>query len=302
MIKKIMLISILFILVGCTTGPFQKDVEEDIHKGNTGLVMNFFKGTPPKTVHEGETFPVTVELRNKGAYDIQNGDLLINIEQDLLELKEGELKEDLDIEGKSTGNIEGSLDKKTFLLKSKNLGKETETITSNIIVSACYKYRTVFSEDVCIDTDYYNTKGFVKACTAETSTFSSGQGGPISITKVEAKMLAEDDMIIPKFDIYISNYGTGQVIKDDEVDDLCSSKTVDKEDINFVKVSVDLFEESLDCNKETLVLKEGSGFIRCSLTNGISKDTPSYTSLLTVTLDYGYSESISQSVEIKKEI
>ena len=232
--KKVLLIIMILVIVGCTQskGPSASITKEDVHKGNLGLVMNFGENMPPLKVYEGDVFPIGIELMNKGAFDITEGYLLLNLEEDNLQLEKGSIKDDIEIKGKSIGNPKGDFGIISFLAKSNKIGKETETITSNIIATACYKYRTSFSKDVCVDTDFYNLKKGEKACSAEDMVFSSGQGAPVSVVKVEPNMLEDDGVIKPRFVIYIENIGRGNVINPNSVEKVCSAEKIDYEDIN----------------------------------------------------------------------
>ena len=302
--KKIILI-IVFILfiVGCNQGkgPSTSITDDEIYKGKVGLTFNFKDGMPPLVVHENDVFPVSFELKNEGAFDIKNGNLLLNIEKDYLEIESGNEREDLEIYGRSRENPEAGIDVMNFFIKSKKLGTEMETITSNILATTCYEYRTYFSENICIDTDYYEIKNIAKSCDAEDLSFGSGQGSPITITKVESRMLEDNDKIKPMFVIYIRNQGLGEVISSDSVDDICSSKTVDYDAINNIEIEAYLSGSLLECKPENPRLKDKEEIVRCTLEEGIGKDVQPYTTLLTVIIDYGYTETISKKIKIRKE-
>jgi len=304
--KKIILMFIIFIILisGCrlnNNNSITSDIDK-IHEGKDGLVIKFIDNAPPKQVYEKDSFPIGIGLENKGAFDIKNSYVLLNIEEDNLELIRVGNREDLEIGGKSLGNPEGSFDVINFVVQAKELGSETETITSNIIVTACYKYQTFFSENVCIDTDFYNIKNKEKSCSSKENSFSSGQGAPISVTKIESKMLEEDNRIKPTFVLYLQNNGQGEVINSRKVRDMCSSTTISRDDINLLNIEADLYGELLSCKPEILKLRDQDNTVRCTLEKGVSKDVEPYTSILSVVLDYGYTETISQNVEIRKEI
>lgn len=306
-ITILLAIASLLILNGCngfsSGASYNQGFLEDISKGKEGLVMNFLPQSPPKQVYEDDVFPVSVELENIGTYDIKRGILLINVENDNLAVTDGSISQDLDLVGKSVGNPYGDKDKLTFRLKAKKLGVQTETLTSKIMATSCYKYKTEFSKNVCIDPDFYSIKKTEKSCTIKTLEFSSGQGAPIEITRVEPTMVAQDeDFIHPRFEITINNAGNGEVIKTESYNDMCSSAQVNYEDLNKVSVRAYLAEEELNCKPEEFKLSENEDFntIRCSLDNGIGVSVPAYTSILSVILDYGYTETISKDIEIRQ--
>ena len=302
--KKIILIIVLILfIVGCNsnTGPSTSVSDDEVYKGKVGLIFDFRDSMPPPRTTEDDSFPIGFNLKNDGAFDIEKGYLLLNIEKDLIEIEKGNVPEDLEIIGRSRDNPEAGLDFMTFFVKSKKLSSETETITSKILATACYEYQTHFSENVCLDTDYYNLKGMTKACNAEDISFSSGQGAPVAVTRVEPRMLEDNDKIKPMFVIYIDNVGLGEVISSDSVSDMCSSKTVDYDKINNIEVVAYLSGSLLECKPENPKLKDKEEIVRCTLEEGVGKDVQPYTTLLTIDIKYGYTETISQNIEIRTE-
>jgi hypothetical protein len=309
--KKIILVIIaLFILSGCDllNGPSARISEEQIHLGTEGLVINFIDNMPPDAVYDKENFPIGIKIENRGAYDVMDGNLILNLEKDVLEPKNG-IKKQIKIKGKSISNPYGNTDTFNFLVQAKDLSKETETITTKVIVTSCYKYQTVFSDTFCVDTDYYNLKKTTKACNAEDKEYGSGQGGPLAITQIESKMMSEDNILKPVFIIHARNEGVGGIISSSGVSDACSEKGISKEQINRlddnIKVNFASQGEDLKCKSSTsinLELNEEEIIIRCTLEEGINKDVEPYTSVLNIVIGYGYTETLSKEVEIKKMV
>ncbi|TKJ17426.1 hypothetical protein CEE44_02725 [Candidatus Woesearchaeota archaeon B3_Woes] len=302
--KKILLIMVLLFVVGCSQseGPSATITNEDLYKGNIGLVANFGQNMPPVKVYENDIFPVGIELSNKGAFDIIEGYLLLNLEEDNMELEKGDIIKNLKLKGKSLGNPKGDMEIVSFFVKAKELGKETETITSNIIATSCYRYKTFFSKTVCVDTDFYNLKKAKKACSAQDMVFGSGQGSYVPIVRIEPNMMEDDGIIKPMFVIYIENKGQGEVTNPNSIKKICSDEQINPEDLNYIEVEAFLSETPLVCRPSPIKLQEREKVVRCVLEEGISKDVPSYSTILTVNLDYGYTDTISKRVEIRKII
>ena len=97
--------------------------------------------------------------------------------------------------------------------------------------------------------------------------------------------------------------------------DACQGKSLTTEDWNTVTVNARLVSgvgsEYLDCKPKRmgqtgsagyLKMKEGTEFVRCVYTNGIHKSMGTYTTPLIIELEYGYVQSISKSMLIRKEI
>ncbi len=302
--KKILLIMVFLFVVGCSQseGPSATITNEDLYKGNIGLVANFGKNMPPVKVYENDIFPVGIELSNRGAFDITEGYLLLNLEEDNMVLEKGDIVRDLKLKGKSFGNPKGDFEIMNFFVKAKELGKETETITSNIIATSCYRYKTFFSKTVCVDTDFYNLKKVQKACSAQDMSFGSGQGSYVPIVRIEPTMMQDDGVIKPMFIIYIENRGGGEVTNPNSIKKICSEEQINPEDLNYIEVEAFLSETPLVCRPSPIKLQGREKVVRCSLEEGISKEIPSYSTILTVKLDYGYTDTISKRVEIRKII
>ena len=301
--KKILFVVLMITLVGCTIGRGStskiKDIE--IRTGTEGLYMELMKKSVPDIVYEDELVPVSILLQNKGASDITNGYLILGLE-DTMELEEGDGKQAIRLKGRSIGNPVGDKENYNFYLRILDMSPQTEIMTSSIKLVAEYPYQTKAYANVCIDTDPYDeltTKGIKKACSAKDVSLSGGQGAPISVVKIVPYMkLGDKEVIRPYFDIYIKNVGGGDLISYyDKLDELT--------------VQASLAEEPLDCNimdeetqgneedyaEEVNIQKQKK--IRCYSTLDIAKTIPSYVSLLEVTLDYWYSQSISKNVQIK---
>jgi len=318
--KKIILlmgISLLLIISGCKGGSSQgKSItDEDVRIGKEGLLIDFIKNSPPDSVYEGgiETqegiFPLGINLKNKGASDIDKGILVFGFEKQYIEaVNEDDGKHEFDIKGKSIFNLNGDEEFITINANSKQLGDQTEKQVSTILATACYQYKTVLGTSVCIDTDIFGTELRDKACEVKDEEFSKGQGAPLTITKVETRMLpdADGNVVIPHFIIHIENKGNGEVINPNNYEKACSSEALNSEDFNRIKIKVQLSEEELDCStgiRDTrfdVVLRDKKDIVRCTLENGIEKNSDAYTTPLKIELEYGYTFTISKDITIQK--
>lgn len=313
------------VLVGCkvTTNP-KPLTRDEIYKGTDGLVMSFWKDTPPKEVYastdtERAQFDIAIELQNKGAYNIEQGWLTLVLENDYMLIDEwkqgehisysGDSRATFDLEGKSLLNPIGGKDLTTIRINANKFPETlSETHTSSILLAACYKYQTSVYENVCVDTDVYNLRNLDKPCNVKDMSLTS-QGAPIAITKVEVQMMPHEnqDRIKPIFTIYVENKGNGEVIKSGvAIENACSSGSlrIKENDINVVDIKAYLSgrEYQLDCNPGYVKLKEKQGVIRCSLKDGKEKQYGTYEAPLIIDLDYGYMQTIAKEVTIKKPV
>jgi len=232
--KKIVFILIivsLLLIAGCTGGSKDKRpiTDFDIRKGTDGLDMKFTENTPPKSVFEDSIFPIAINLKNKGAFDIddeeggfdgKNGTLVFGFERDYIDMAEKEKDDEgnikkitFDIKGKSIFNPAGDEEFITINAQAKEIGEQSETRPSTILATVCYPYKTILGTSICVDTDIYGIGKGEKACSIKDLRFSEGQGAPVTITKIETRMLPQDEnKVKPHFLIHVENRGKGEVI------------------------------------------------------------------------------------------
>ena len=318
---------LIFAALGCA--PTGRPVEIKVHEGTEGLKMEFLEKSPPDEVYVGEKFPLTVELSNKGAFDIKNGVFALGIERDYIwapsEYIDNPIK--FDLMGRSAYDPIGGFDRKTIELTAKNLDPQSETHTTTVALTACYPYRTEATAQVCIDTDIYGRRLEEKVCTTETLSMGTieregqelprGQGAPIAITKIEQKMMPHnesDELITPTFMIYVRNMENGLPVDINVYDRACLATGISKQAWNVVSAKVYLSDRSvqLDCTPKLdpkssdktghIKLEKQEDFIRCSLNEGIPKTLGTFTTPLMVDMDYGYTFTISKNVMIRRQV
>src|SRR3989338_1454621 len=312
----------LLFLTGCGafSGSSNTIQAPEVHKGSEGLSIQFMQNAPPQSVYEETNFPLLLTLQNKGATDITEGWFTIGVEQSNMELR-GEAVQSFSLLGRTASDNYGEQKIVELRGHTKKLPINTQRLESVLSVTACYAYSTDASADVCIDTDLYGLAKYQKACQMRNIAMSGGQGAPVGVSKVDIEIVPgeEQNTVIPQFTIYLENMGTGQTLVPEAVATACSSRSIKSEQYNIMKVEASLFEYELDCNpklKEVLndpTLQQGNekagykklmqkkGSVTCTLQEGISKARGTYTSPLMVHLEYGYADTISKRIEIKKK-
>ncbi|MFH1054182.1 MAG: hypothetical protein V1740_07220 [Candidatus Woesearchaeota archaeon] len=307
--KTLTLFFVMVFIYGCTNDGGSTP-RYNPFSGTNGMVIDFTRNSPPEKVYENQKFSVIVDAKNDGASDIIDGKIMLGFEKDVIETDK--LEEDIELRGRSVNNDIGEEKFINFNLRSKNLDPQVEVIESLITATACYRYQTIFGKAVCVDTDPLDKNIPKYACEAEDIS-SSGQGAPVAITKVEVEMAPHNDegKVKPMFKIYIENKGDGIVYNPDIVDRACSSDKLERDDINTLyvaeaKLSNDYY---LECSPRKIgegrgfiKLREDEKIIRCSYEEGIDANIPSFTAPLVIKLEYGYSETISETLLIRKEV
>lgn len=300
-------ILILAFLIGC--GPANPG-EFEPHTGKDSLSMAFFDEAPPKDAFENQPITLSVILQNLGAEDITNGVLTISTDRNLIEKEVSTFN--FNLAGKVT-LIDTKGDQQFFTSKAttktiQGLTKQDTTVRA----TACYDHKTIFGEDVCINTDIFNQEDKPNICKRKTLSFPQGQGASISVRSVEQLWLPAQsgEGIIPQYTIEIENEGKGIAIKQGLSQQACSSQGVTKNNIGVIDVTtVILGSQQLECsNKDLSVerIERNNEFYDIQRTKMVCKGqeipitTKPYTTSLTVELDYGYIDFIETDINIKK--
>lgn len=222
-------------------------------------------------------------------------------------------KKEFNIKGKSIYSPLGDEDFININANAKKIGAQSEKHPSTILATACYRYKTILGTSVCIDPDVIGVVTGKKACAIKELAFSEGQGAPVTVTKIETRMLPaiEANKVKPHFIIFIANKGNGEVInpnkdKEDIIKKACTSKPLNYTDFNTLKITASLPQGVLKCSETqpagptTVRLKEKEDMIRCTLDEGIDIGRDAYTAPLRIELEYGYTFTISKDIIIEK--
>lgn len=306
--NKIILVCLclgLFILYGCDGFSFNSGAEfnPDVHKGSEGLRIEIQQNTPPDEVYEKEKFKVVANVINKGAYEASNAIVSVNYESDFVDLL-SERKVNVDLKGKDVYNMWNDEKIISFDMQAGILDKKSELHTSFIMLTTCYDYETIASFQVCIDTNIYQTRPESdKVCTVSDQS-SSGQGGPLIVSKVEED-ISGGEYVTPSFKIYIQNRGRGNIIREGKKEEACTSVGITEDDYDIVILAdVELSTYKLSngdirCSPDELKLRDDELMIRCTLErNDIRSSDPSFMTSLKIHLKYGYTETESVVFDI----
>ena len=303
------LLCMLLILASCSPGSgSDRDIEDvDIHTGSDGLEVTFADDSPPDMVLEGEEFPVAFLFHNKGAYNITNGYMNIITESDYVSVQEIEgispittTRGTFSLGGKTRGYEEGEKKMVQVDLLAQGLSKMEETHTIVISNNVCYRYHTTFGEPICLDPDTNDLSGKEKSCEMS-SLSSSGQGAPVAVTTVKPDFRGTQGERTPIFTVTIENLGQGQVINASKAKEACSSSTIRNDDFNVVTIEkAFLSDEPLTCKPRVLTLQDGSATTRCVMDRALEGGRDAFTTILRLELDYGYTLSVSDTLEIRR--
>ncbi len=325
----LLLLVLTLLLASCTSfGPaFRRNsgfTSVDYFTGTQGLEISFLEQAPPESVYEGSPLDVQVLVKNKGAFDIvDNYTATFYVTFDSLEMlkqtgnfqtsEEPEFAQ-LEIHGKSPAYPQGetrylfsednplykpSSSRPSLSFNAKPIVANFEKNSATFYVTACYPYKTFFSDEVCIDTDPQHIDPRKKVCRAEDKKYPRGQGAPVAITAVETNMVPKGTYVLPQFVIHIAQEGDGIVSDFTVMNRQCGPLT--KDTVNTLHIESRLGNDRLSCYPKIIHLKEGKAEAVCKLeTNSISLSSSNYPASLHVDLSYQYTQTISKDIIVKR--
>jgi len=323
--KEILIITALtLLLVGCAPpggssgGSYRGG--DDYHTGYNGISMRFIQGNPPTTLYASESggsaqtenFKIMLEVQNDGAYDLTGGTLykyiLSGYDDTIVQLGSGPnegrghwYKTSTDdgglLRGRSTDNPVGDFDTLTWNVDRIVLPDGTDSFSQRFMVSACYDYQTTASIAVCVDPKPWKATSREKVCTPGSASVSGGQGAPVAVTNVDVTPM--NDKVQMK--VTIQNSGNGRVLSTQGSAANCPHD-LDYNDLDEVDVQVTLGQVSSGCreakpNPVQLVNGRGFFYVTCDLGTTSGRED-AYMTTLKVVLDYGYTQSVYQNMEI----
>ena len=292
------IILMLILVIGCKQQSLEPKLDpKKVYSGTEGLVINFLDITPTQ-VYENDKFSIGFRIHNKGAFRINQGLIDINSEDGYIKIKKNKLEDKLswndgkiqfNLEGKSLYNLEGGIKDIILEASTEKLPAQRSTQSVNILLTACYEYKTKLVDTICINPDIYGNQE--KACEMRDKSYS-GQGAPVLITRIETKISSTSKV---KFIIHIQNIGNGLVISKHDVENACSGKKINYNVIHIEKAM--LGNKNIRCDKKEIKLKADSTTIVCE--SDIDKNG-AYSTTINLELSYGYITSKSKIITIKK--
>ncbi len=304
MYKKILVIlSVLslFILAGCTGNETTIAPAGTPYFGGSQGVIAYFEDmgiyndkTGINEIFEGETFPIEINLKNKGEHEIAPNDVKIK----LLGIKltdfngivsSGELKNTDTIEKVSEYLLEGGEETIDFTSGSNDAEYKIDlagsTYDINIFASVEYEYQTYAAvPQVCFKEDL--TDPSICEVNQVKSVYSSA--APLQVVNVEEKSAGTGKVSL---EFEIRNVGGGDVtIPDSDFDP------------RYNKLEYEISDASQwDCSRDEIRL-DSTGYAKliCRLKEQMPDNTL-YTKEVDLTLKYKYKELITKPVRIKEQ-
>lgn len=294
--KKIIILPILivslFLLTAC-------EGEQDITSGDgafmggtQGVMTNFeqlgIEEDGVYTIFDTETFPIEVTLNNKGEYELQPGDVTVELKGPSLDFSgipslslanAGVI--DIISELLSTGGEETL----TFSTDAKYEEKVKGAIDREWFANIDYNYQTyLIIPEVCLKEDLKDKR----VCDVEGPKNHFVSGAPITIDSVIESTAGKGIMALR---IKVSNVGGGKVTK------LGEDFGVQE------KIGYTIDDPGWECKQGGKIdearLIDGAAEIVCKLKTALPADTLA-TKQIEITFDYKYRDLISEKLRIKE--
>lgn len=307
---KPLLFIVLILLAGCNgnKNSSQSVDVENVYKGTDGMITQIETDTIPDKVYEGESFDMVVKVTNKGPIGVSDAQMLIVPERGYVTFDGGSntKTQSISLEGKEQFQTIDDFKVFSFRMHAGQLEPMSESHSAIVSVNTCYDYVSKVYADICIDTDPHNIRPGEKPCSTSTISTSSGQGGPVKISRIEPRMVVDGDNIKPQLKIYIENAKSGSVTRYGQVGKYCSNQALSTDDFNKISASnVEIGlsganKNDFNCIPGEIWLKGESDYITCTMQSGVSNNIDPYLTPIYVELKYGYMESEAFSVPIKK--
>lgn len=303
--KKILIILIIAVfLMSCQVGRETRG-EQDFRIGSEGIYMIFMPNLPPSRIYDDEQTSIVLELHNRGAFGVGTANdrmYLSGFDPSIITGISTFGAEIPFMEGKSAFNLQGTKDFVSFNFVPTNLyARGIDRYPFIVQATACYGYKTIASENVCIDPDPFAPTTKRKICIPSSVSFGT-QGAPIAVSSVDV----EASPGRTRFRITINNVGNGRVYRaGPQFVNKCSPNDqyglefneVDYVRLNKVEVSgLDITASCRPMDVDHIRLNNGIGTIVCefrSFRGGAAYVTP-----LIIDLSYGYENIISIPVEV----
>ncbi|MBN2881700.1 hypothetical protein JXM83_06645 [Candidatus Woesearchaeota archaeon] len=293
---------VLFSLVlsGCSgTNSSTGSSDTTYAKGTLGVSFFFMDNQPPSKIYLTEDpvpFPITVEVRNEGTYELGPQDLIFTlsgVDPTMITIPESEyLRETLD--GKTQYLPEGGFTIKELgelALDRDNIGTE---YNPTILLSAYYKYKTRGSVPICIDPDLYDSNSGDKVCTAQDVSISGGQGSPIAVVKVE--QVSSPSKAI--FKLYFSNAGSGTVFSTRQSLEEASRDGIGIRYKDLIHVTASLGGQPLDCRTDDNGNVRVDDVLYCTYNYDSSSVSSAFSTVINFEIEFNYKTSVQKSLTI----
>ena len=311
-VRQVLLVMVLMItlllITSCNNEPAAGERPLDTaaalkaaHTGTEGVEINVLPDYPPALLYDQNELISIVEVKNRGAHNLEAQDCFIQITGVDPNIIGGDFSipractDNLGtFEGKNVYNTEGGINQLEFRAANVALPDGVFEYNPTLNYLSCYTYHTKANPSVCVDPLFYQVTSEQKTCKPQNVAMAGGQAAPVGVSYVGVNMVGSKAI----FEINVRNFGTGRVLSPYADIRSCGEASLEYTDLDKVAYSVELSGGTLiDCKPHDgfVRLHNEQGKIVCSFNvfGASAFETP-----LLVDLDYGYIASQTKKVKI----
>ncbi|RME77714.1 hypothetical protein D6774_03550 [Candidatus Woesearchaeota archaeon] len=298
-----LLLIALFLITSCTpassvfsgkTNIGDLNANTQFRTGVSSLEFAFLQGLPPDQIYINEPFNIGVVLQNNGAYDIEEG-LLVVSGFESTAYTFSETKKSFSALGRSAYRSEGERTQIIFDARAECFPAvatgQIANQTANFRITACYPYQSIASAEICIDPDpNQQNQG---DCVSRPITLSGGQGGPVGVTQItpSVSFFKGAAQITVRAQIEHLN-------KDEEVYSPAFFETQCNDVKERGKIVVEMSIAGQRCDPQLVTLEQGRAIASCTF--NLESAASAYTTPVAITLKYSVAKSALKTVSVVK--
>ncbi|UZE93845.1 MAG: hypothetical protein IB618_03720 [Candidatus Pacearchaeota archaeon] len=294
------LVFLLLAVLVLASGQMGCPQEEEVEFNTTALIMNFVENAPPNELVTGLKYPIYVDIKNLGGYDVPKGaahfylsgigDNLENVQTHV---------QNVNFLNKRTGTQEGGQERISFATEAEPWKTLPAPFNLNIQIDSCYSYATITQTSICVGKG--NTICSISGEKIETG---SNSAAPIQISSLTESMTGNKLFVTFR----IENKGLGEVyLPNTDCDKLQAQDINEKLKQNQVEISIRV-EEGVTCRLQqstepygTIDALDGITSIGQVTCQKVIEGAESHLSPFEIVLSYKYREKISKSITILPE-
>jgi hypothetical protein len=272
----------LLFLTACGGSAVDRPLDVNYKSGTDGITLEVIDNHPPKTLLENNRFSIAVQVSNKGAYDMGDGEIFViglNDALNILDIDEAELPP---LDGRSAARPQGGFYVQEFTGQNVAMPHGATQYNTRFFAQAEYEYKTTLNQDVCVSSSLLRIEKQQDVCTVEDEIRLRSQGAPVAFTKMEEVVSPVQEGVFVQVTFTIENRGDGKVISPIEIDDVL------------------LGTRRLKCNKREITeygVENGFNTVTCS---GLMPEQGAYTTTVSASLFYRYRQTEEGAFTVQK--
>jgi hypothetical protein len=304
--RLVILCAALLFVTACASSSTNRDtLGANFRTGSEGLYFNFASNLPPARIYDDQKLDILVEVENRGATNIGGAGDRIYLTGFDPSIITGIPFIGQQIPFMNGKDVYGPGDKSyvsfsgvPVSLFSLNIDKYTPRLQ----LTACYLYETLATANICIDPDPTSFTARDKVCKPADVSLGS-QGAPVAVSTVQVDATPGTT----RFEILIQNVGKGQPFRSGLMYlQKCSPNdptSLAYNELGYVElVDVAIAGRSIKNSCRPMdqghirLSTSGPTHLFCQFDN--IPGSSAYTSPLTVTLRYGYRETMQRDLTV----